>query len=99
APTPALPRKREREQTAIAATSNVPQLAQHRQLDHIITMGNAAFQHRILQLEFEPGRGADAAYGGKGAAEHRAAVGKFLAAKAAMNQHFDREHGIERALL
>src|SRR5260370_27453687 len=62
-------------------------------------MPKAALQHGILELELEPARRADAAFGRKGAAEHGVTVRKTLAAEAAMNQFLDRQHGVEGALL
>ena len=56
-------------------------LAQHRQLDHIVAMSDAALQNWIFELELEPAGGADAAYGRKSAAEHRAAVGEPRASR------------------
>ena len=51
------------------------QSAQHRQLNHIIGMPDAALEHGVFELEFKPAGWADAALGRKGAAEHRAAIG------------------------
>src|SRR5262249_28309070 len=56
-------------------------------------------EHGILELEIEAVRGADAALGGEGAAEHGAAVGELPAFKTARDEVGDREHRIERALL
>src|SRR5665811_1688198 len=97
APTPALPRKREREKTALAATTI--SLAQHRQHDHIIAVADAALEDGIFELVFEAAGRADAALGGKSAAEHRATVGQSLAAKAALNEVRYRQHMIERTFL
>src|SRR5712672_3044618 len=54
-------------------------LPPHRQHYHVVGVAEAALQHGILQLIFEPAGGTDAALGGKGAAEHRATVRQPLA--------------------
>src|SRR5262245_9723777 len=73
--------------------------AQHRHRDHVIPMADLPLPHRILKLELEAISRADATLGGKGATEHGAAVGQALAAKTAVDQILDRQHGIQRALL
>src|SRR6201996_239289 len=50
--------------------------AQHRQLNHIIRMLDAALQHGVFEFILKTAGGADAAFGGEGTAEHRAAVGQ-----------------------
>src|SRR5687767_11864564 len=75
------------------------ELTQHRQHDHIIRMPDGALEQRILELVFEAAGRADAALGGEGAAEHGAAVGQALAAKAALDQVLNRQHAVEGAFL
>jgi len=62
-------------------------------------MTDLPLQHGVLQFELEPAGRADAALGGKGAAEHGAAVGQAFSAEAAVDEILDRQHGIQRALL
>src|SRR6267142_6077795 len=73
--------------------------APNRQRNHVIRVTNGPLQHRVLQLVFKAVGGTDAALGGEGAAEHRAAVRQSAVLEAALDQFVDREHRIERALL
>src|SRR5712664_4204161 len=75
------------------------ELTQHRQLDHIIGVANAALEHGVHELEAEAARRADAALGRKGAAEHGAAVRQPAASKTAVNEFLHRKKVIERAFL
>jgi len=74
-------------------------LTAHRQHNHIISVADCSLQHGIFEFAFEAVGGADAAFGGKRTAEHRAAVGHFAAGKAAPDQFIDRQDRVKRALL
>src|SRR3954453_17332483 len=68
--------------------------AKYRQHDHIIGVANASFENGILQLEFEPAGGADTAFGGKGAPEHRATIRQPFVSELTSDQFRDREHAV-----
>src|SRR5882724_11637309 len=75
------------------------ELTQHRQLDHIIGVANAALENGVHQFKVEAARRANAALGRKSAAEHGAAVRQPSASETTINEFFHRKQVIERAFL
>src|SRR3984957_20462879 len=82
-----------REQAIVGAA--IFSLTQHRQIDYIIAVPNAALEHGVFEFELESARRADAADGGEGAAEHGAAIRESLARKTTLDQRLDGKHVIE----
>src|ERR1700694_6184712 len=73
--------------------------APHRQLDHIISMPDAALENGVLKFEFKAAGGPDTALRRKRAAEHGATIGQFSTFEAPRDQLGNRQHGIQCALL
>src|SRR5262249_36594010 len=69
------------------------------QRNHIVGVTDRPLQHGIIELELETAGWPDAALGGKGAAEHGAAVRQAPTVEAAPDQLVDRQHGLQRPLL
>src|SRR5260370_41569367 len=71
----------------------------HRQLDPFIGMPDGALENRVLKFKLKAARRADAAFGGKRAAEHGAAIREPSTSETAVNEFLHRQHAVERAFL
>src|SRR5262249_35518157 len=74
-------------------------LSPHRHGAHVIGVADPALAHGVFEFIFEAVGGTDAALGGKGAAEHGAAIRKLAVRKAAFDQFVDGQDRIQRSFL